>query len=383
MSMIRGVFGKMLAFAALALFAGLAQAQIVSASGVGSVYCDDWRVQPEQRREAESRATVAAVEAYLADTSAARMKLFAARRDELARAMSRYVTQVVVLNENLDRKGKVYSVTVRADINSTLLQAEIDAGSATANTPQSERSLLALLFMARSQASVQSFDDKIYTRADAEVSRSAQHDYRERSSEGERIGATRVATDGSVQQSDDDKLRVSASTTTGGSTLSKADAVTWQVANASTINTAMTGVFAASGYEAVEAEYVEGESGGQLSIERVRSDFSTGSDLSAGVLRSTVAGVRTAGIPLLAVGTLDVGLRDTDPVSGNVRVFVTVTGKVLDVAGRFPKTVSSVGPVQFFGLGPNQTVAQNNALALAAERAAQIMVDELNLRGVR
>lgn len=383
MSMIRAVTWNMLAAAVLMMLAGLAQAQIVSASGVGSVYCDEWRVQPEQRREAEARATMAAVEAYLAETSAARTKLFAARRDELGRAMSRYVTQVVVLNDNLDRKGKVYSVTVRADINSTLLQAEIDAGSATAQTPQSERSLLALLFMARSQASVQTFDDKVYKRADAEASRSAQHDYRERSSEGEHIGATRVATDGSVQQSDNDKLRVSVATTEGGSVTHKADAVTWQVANASSVNSAMTGVFAASGYEAVEAEYVEGESGGKLNIERVRSDFSTGSDLSAGVLSSTVAGVRTAGIPLLAVGTLDVGLRDTDPVSGNVRVFVTVTGKVLDVAGRFPRTVSSVGPVQFFGLGPNQTVAQNNALTLAAERAAQIMVDELNVRGVR
>ena len=60
-----------------------------------------------------------------------------------------------------------------------------------------------------------------------------------------------------------------------------------------------------------------------------------------------------------------------------------MTGKVLDVSGRFPKTVSSVGPVQFAGLGNTETVARNNALTLAAEKAAQTMVDELNVRAVR
>ena len=128
---------------------------------------------------------------------------------------------------------------------------------------------------------------------------------------------------------------------------------------------------------------MEGDSGGKLSIERIRSEFSTGDDLGSEVLRSTVDGVRNAGIPLLAYGTLDVGMQDVDPISGNVRVTVTVTGKVLDVTGRFPRTVTSVGPVQYFGLGSDASVARTNALAQAAERAAEQMVDELNVKNVR
>jgi len=131
------------------------------------------------------------------------------------------------------------------------------------------------------------------------------------------------------------------------------------------------------------AEYVEGESRGLLSIERIRKDFSTGNDLAPATLRDTANGIRAANIPYIAVGTLDVGMRDRDPASGNTRVFVTVTGKVLDVTGRFPRTVSSVGPVQFSGTGPNETVARTNALQLAAEKAAQQMINELNVKAVR
>ena len=173
------------------------------------------------------------------------------------------------------------------------------------------------------------------------------------------------------------------SVTSGGSTTARSDNISWKVANAAEVNTAMTGAFSAAGYEVVEAEYVEGESRGLLSIERIRKDFSTGNDLSAATLRDTANGIRAANIPYIAVGTLDVGMRDRDPASGNTRVFVTVTGKVLDVTGRFPRTVSSVGPVQFSGTGPNETVARTNALQLAAEKAAQQMINELNVKAVR
>ena len=75
-------------------------------------------------------------------------------------------------------------------------------------------------------------------------------------------------------------------------------------------------------------------------------------------------------------------MQDIDPVSGNTRVTVTVTGKIYNVSGRFARTLSSVGPVQFAGLGPDATVARTNALQLASQKAAQQMVDELNNKGI-
>lgn len=373
---------RMLVSLALCLWVVLpAQAQLVSAHGMGSSSYAR-KPGPEVRAEALAKAKVGALEAYIAQTNPARATLFAGRRDEFAAQVDRYVLSSVVLSEQDDKASKTYTVTVRADINAAVLQAALTGGGAGA-APSGPRSLLTFLFMARMQDSVQSFDDKIYRRSESKQSGSDRSGRSEKTSEGESIRQSSIGTNGSISTRSMNQNDSASSSTTGGSTTRRSDAVVWKVTNAAEVNSVMTGTFSAAGYEVVEAEYVEGESGGMLSIDRIRKDFSTGSDLSPETLRNTTAGVRNAQIPLLAVGTLDVGLRDTDPVSGNVRVFVTVTGKVLNVSGRFPRTVSSVGPVQFSGLGPTESVARTNALTIAAQEASRQMVDELHVKNVK
>ena len=344
-------------------------AQTASSRGTGSASYG-LRLSADTRAQALNKAKVNALEAYIAETGAAKLRLFEARRAEFIGEIDRYVLSAVQLSDTEDKKAKTYTVTVRAEINTTLLQTKLDAGS-VAGATAAQRSLLTFLFMARSQDTVQSFHDKEYRRVDASSS------YSENTREGDSFRGNSVSTNGSINQNG------SVSVTSGGSTTARADNITWKVANAAEVNTAMTGAFSAAGYEVVESEYVEGESRGLLSIERIRKDFSTGNDLAPATLRDTANGIRAANIPYIAVGTLDVGMRDRDPASGNTRVFVTVTGKVLDVTGRFPRTVSSVGPVQFSGTGPNETVARTNALQLAAEKAAQQMINELNVKAVR
>jgi len=345
-------------------------AQTASSRGTGSASYG-LRLSADTRAQALNKAKVNALEAYIAESGAAKLRLFEDRRAEFIGEIDRYVLSAVPLSDTEDKKAKTYTVSVRAEINTTLLQTKLDAGSATAGARSNERSMLTFLFMARSQDTVQSFQGKEYRRVDASQS------YDEKTREGDSFRGNSVSTNGSINQN------ASVSVTSGGSTTARSDNIAWKVANANEINTAMTGAFSAAGYEVVEAEYVEGESRGLLSIERIRKDFSTGNDLSAATLRDTANGIKAANIPYLAVGTLDVGMRDRDPVSGNTRVFVTVTGKVLDVSGRFPKTVSSVGPVQFSGTGPNETVARTNALQIASEKGAQQMINELNVKAVR
>lgn len=347
-----------------------AEAQTVSVRGTGSASFG-MRLTPEARAQALEKAKANALEAYVAEAGPARIRLFEARRSELLGQVDRYVLSSIVLAENEDRKAKSYTVTIRAEINAALLQVSLDSGAAVMHAAPAQKSLITFLFMARSQDSVQSFQDREYRRADATTG------YSENTNEGESFRGNSIGTSGTINRS------ASATTTTGGSTTRRADAVTWKVANAAEINTAMTGAFSAAGYEVVEAEFVEGDSAGLLSIERVRQEFSTGDDLSPATLRSSAQGVGAAQIPFFAYGTLDVDLQDRDPATGNIRVYVTVTGKVLDVTGRFPRTVTSVGPVQFAGLGPTESVARTNALREASERAAQQMINELNVKAVR
>ncbi len=65
------------------------------------------------------------------------------------------------------------------------------------------------------------------------------------------------------------------------------------------------------------------------------------------------------------------------------RVYVSVNGKVMDLRGRFPKTVASVGPVQYAGLGPDIIVARRNALRQAGEHAAHDLTSKMQAKGIK
>ena len=64
-------------------------------------------------------------------------------------------------------------------------------------------------------------------------------------------------------------------------------------------------------------------------------------------------------------------------------MYVSVRGQVWNISRRLPRQVASVGPVQFAGMGPNPTVAKNNALVLASKEAAQILVNQMNAKGLQ
>lgn len=368
---------------ACALFVALpAAAQVVSSKGMATINYEG-KLKPADRQGAVRKALFSALQAHVSESSVARAKVLAGRRDEFTSKLDQLVIGSTVLSETDNKDMRSYSVVVRADIDSALLRAELDGGSATASAAQGARSPIALVFVARMQDSVQSFEAREYRRVDAKASSTSSGSTVVRTEEGESIGASRIGTSDAISHNGNGRESFTGTVETGGSTTQKADKIAWKVTTAGEINTAMTGILSGAGYEAVEAEYVEPQSGGLLSVARIRKDFSQGNDLSADVLRGTTSGTWRAGIPLLAYGTLDVGIRTRDAATGLVRITVTVTGKVLDVSGRFPRTLSSVGPVQFAGVGETETIARTNALILAAEKAATVMVDELNVRAVR
>lgn len=357
------------AFVALAV-SSTVFAQTVTEKGMGSTTYS-WRLSAKDRQAAIQKAQVNAIERYVADTDSARTRIFDQKRAELSTHIGDYILGSTVLSEQDDKSAKTFSVVVRADINGTRLLNDLGGGSASAaDVSKQEHSMLTFLFVARSQSSVQAFDAKVYKRADVDKSSTR------KTNEGESIRSNSVGTSDRVDE------HSSVAVTTGGSTTRKADNIEWTVTTASEINTVMTGKFADAGYDVIEADQVEGASNGLLNIETIRDAYGHGDGLPPKMTRDATQGVRAAGINLFALGTLDVGMQDTDPVSGNTRVFVTVTGKVYDVSGRFARTLSSVGPVQYAGLGPDASVAKTNALKIAAQMAAQQMVDELNNKGI-
>lgn len=381
----------LLAIAFVAMFSVQAVAETASSKGIASISLEG-PLTPELKQQALREASINALDRYFAKTNQAKAKNYELARDDIVRSIDVYVLSATVLSEDVDGKplpedgvvqGGLYSIAIRADINTNRLNNELKSQSVIANTASADKSLLTFVFVAREQNSIQAFDDKVYKRTDVKVDGNANASTFRDSKESEDIRANSIALQEGTDYSLNMTANTSAATTTGGSTTSKSDVITWKVTRAAEVNSVMTGIFSNAGYEVIEAGYLEEESGGLVNLEIIRGDYQTGDDVSSETMRNTARGVRSVEIPFLALGTLDIGMKSTDPVTGLVRVYVTVTGKVLNVSGRFPRTVSSVGPVQVAGLGPTETVARTNALKQAAETAALQLTDELNAKGVQ
>jgi len=335
------------------------------------------------RQEALHKAKINALDRYFSEVNQAKARNYELVRDKLVASIDEYVLSATTLAESEDKKLRNYSITVRVDINGPKLENALQNSSSVANATAAEKSLMTFVFVARQQRSATSFDDRVTRRTDNSDRDSSTYDEKRKTSETERVRRTGVSTSDSIEESMDSTRDSSTVTTTGGKTVRQSDEIEWTVTRAAEINSVMTGTFTNAGFEVVEAEYVEQESNGLLSVDAIRQDYSHGDDLAPLTQRNMANGVKAAGIPYIAIGTLDVGMRDTDPTTGNKRVYVTVSGKVLDLSQRFPRTVSSVGPVQFAGLGPDESVARVNALKKAAESAAQQLMNELNAKGVK
>lgn len=315
----------------------------------------------------QDEAINAAVSRWASQKGSSFLKNYELVRSEIEENLDDYVISSSVLTEDYDKKSKRLNIVVKVTLDDTRLINMVNGESVVANSATDEKSLLTFIFVSRRSDSIQQFDEKVYKRSDTTNA--------EEGTENESGGASGIA-----YQS---KTSTSQEVTSGGSRTLKADKTTYSVASAAEINIAMSEVFGSAGFEVVDAEFVEEETAGLLSVDAFKRDFSAGDDVSGATQRNAAKGARMIDLPYLAVGTLDIGMATVDSSTGLKRVAVTVTGKMLDLAGRFPKTVAAVGPVQIAGIGPTTVEAERNALKMAAEKAASELVNQLNSKSIK
>ena len=104
-----------------------------------------------------------------------------------------------------------------------------------------------------------------------------------------------------------------------------------------------------SGYNLVPSEYVQ-----QIDLQAIRNDYARGNDLAPQTLRAMVQAVKAANLTYVVLGTMDVGMVDVDPVTGNKRVYVSINARLLDLSGAYPRPVAAIGPAQYSGPGPRR-----------------------------
>jgi hypothetical protein len=354
---------------ALMLVGLLAVGPVSAASSTGmGVYQVEGKFKKKQIEEYRSKATELAIasawDRYVISLPQPKQLSYSRISGEFTSDLSRFVQGVVVLDESHDKDRRVYEVMVRASINAAAVDATFNMHSAVQQSG-GEGSLFTFMFLAREVEAVKSYEAKktSITQVKEESSVSA---------EGNARGGSAAAASSSETFSKQ---------VTGGSSVQKADKRSYRVTSPQDISASMGEILSMAGFEVIEYGDVVSECGGVEPTD-IMAEFSQSDDMQRETRRSAIGAARDCEISYFSTGTIDVGMKDTDPVSGNQRVYVSVRGQVWDVTRRLPKKVASVGPVQFAGLGPDSVVAQRNALILAAQEAAQVLVDQMNAKGL-
>lgn len=336
--------------------------------GIGQVTYSGWGgPSVSVKQEAIEKAKKSALDKYTSTFSTSMMMNYEKIRAQVEGDIGRFITDYTVVDDDTDKDMKRYSVVIEANINTSLLDVELQKVSMVQNTSADDRSYMSFVFVAREVTSRKSFDAR---RSKRTVEESAVEEREESSAKGEQLEFSGEARKDSV-------------VTTGGSTTQKSDQFEWDVSSSGEINTAMTGIFSTAGYEVVNAADLYEETDGLVNLEDFKEDYRYGDDISGETRRNAVKGCKSVDIGYLAIGTLDIGAKDIDPASGLTRVYVTVKGEVLDLSKRFPKTVAAIGPVQYAGLGTDQRVAASNALLIAGETAAKDLTAKLQAKGIK
>jgi len=362
----------------MALCASVAFAAPPSAKGIATVNYSG-KLSASVKQDAMQKAKINALDRYINDfNDQPKERNYSLIRNQIVTSIDSYVLSALVLSEQTDEKGHSYTVTIRADINDGKLENAMKDSSAMANTANGEKSMIIFVFVARQQKSVQSFDDKKYKRADVQRGATANENLNRDTTESEKIGKSKVVTGDSGKATYSAEHDATVSVTTGGSVTRKSDAVEWDIAQTADINTITAGVMTNAGYDVVDTDNLD-----PTLMQAIRKDYSGSNDLSPATTQALIAAAKSLEIPYIAVGTLDVGVRDIDPANGRIRVYVKVNERVLTARGRLFKTAAAVGPVDFQGEGPSEDIARTDALKTAARAAAEQLMNSLNAKGVQ
>lgn len=362
----------------VAMFASLAQAQVVTVKGVGTVsYARD--VTPADKDKAMRAAQVASVERYFAENGEAESQNFEAIQPSIEANLEKFILSTTVLNEQDQQSMKKYSVSVRVELNVAKLRNTLRSASNAGQNDGRAKSQIVYVFVGREISSAKSFDDRVVKKVEATGEQHAKGSASVKGQEGESIRRGSISTSASKEVSQDVTVTQSMKMETGGSKTRKADELEYRILSLSNQKTSITSVFSQGGFSVADPEFVLSD----RDMKSVNQDYSTGNDLAPSTIRGVVGSLRAAQVPLLALATFDVGAPSQDPATGMQRVAVTVTSRILDVSAGLPREVASVPPVQYFGIGPDNQVAEGKGLKEASIAAAREIVSRLNAVGVR
>ena len=303
-------------------------------------------------------AKVDALRQWVAQGSVATGLIFAENEQKLITEIDDYLInpEIIVVCEP---KSRSFKLTVKLTVN----ENKINLLGKKVSGP---RSRITALFLARRQDTVKSYDSK----DTSIVEKTTIIDGAESNS----VSGTSASSEGYSSSKD--------IVVTGGSSVRKADKITWNVFRASSLDAAVNQTLTSYGFKPIDVSQVASRFPG-FDLEAFKQDFTFSDELDPDT-KNNAFNALAGKIPILIIATVDIGVKDIDDNGGGLdRVAAVVTAQVFKDDGMFYETVASVEPTLFRGLGENQTVAETNALIKAARNASTEIVQQLNAAGIQ
>ncbi len=320
---------------------------------------DDRPRKTSEYDEVLNQAKVNALRTWAAKQSVATSSLFAKNEEKILASVDEYF-----LNASVDYrcKNKSFRLKVKGLVDKNKIAM---LGKSNQSGMSQKRSRIVAIFMARKASEVKSYQDKV-TSVESNSAFSE--------------GAETVSMSGSSASSEGYNSQKNVRQT-GGSTVTKSDKVNWTVYRANGVSSAVRETLSSYGFRVTKPAQII-KRNPLFDPDAFREDFTTSNGSSDDTEADATEALEDVGVPLFVIGTLDVGQKGKDPASGLVRVNATVTAEVQYLDDGWWETVASVRPTQYAGLGPNESVAETNALIKAAEAASNEIVQQLNAAGI-
>ncbi len=309
-----------------------------------------------------TQAKVEALRAYTSRFSRAKQNTYKIVADEVEMNIDKYLANPSVVGQRCDSQTKTFTIVLRGQLNTSELNYKISQ-NVVSSGPKGQ---IVALFLARETESVKQLKvrDNVVSKTTSTSSDDKMADVTENSVSSERVSSSMQAT------------------STGGSRIIGSDKINWVVSRPSYIETAFNAVMTSSKFQPIKAGDVAYRSNGKFRLDDFEEEFGTENSVGVETMGDATSFLNDAKIKYFVVGTMDVGAKNVDPVSGQVKVVVSVSATVSDVSGFFPTTIASVGPVTLSALGIDQDTAKKNALLVAAERAGEEIVASLQMQGI-
>ena len=298
-------------------------------------------------------------------------------RDNFNRRLDDIITNIEFLDEQVLKDVRRLRITVRATVDDAIVASIISSSGPKVASGQG--SPFGFLILPRLQSEVKSFDPNASKKATATTKLVT-----------ERVSADQVKeADGGASERniEGDKVTMSASARTSGSTTRKSQQAKWRLGNSKNVNASVTKYLGEAGYEPSSYDDIasDPECAATVKLREAQQDFLTSetAEITGEIRFGVFSAARKCDYKFFAIGSMDIDSIEQDRDSGGVRVRVAVNIQVHDIKRPRNPVVVSVGPVFFDGVDRQEDGAIDQALIKSAKEASQIIVNQMRAKGLQ